>query len=924
MRKHITFGGMTTSATDHESHEGDCALSVNLIHENDALRPMSLFALPLTPLASGSRLVATHHSSGFTHLITEHPTGDNTWMYLWTDVSSPIPHTLTESVTRIDSITAAGDMLCMPCDDGMRYALWLDDEQRYGILTRDDLLYDITITQDDQTLTEVTVPVTPAITRHLDQCDSVVTSRQALLGTLFEGFYEEEESYATGATMVSAQMEAAIEAAAARHGMGTHRHVSLGIAALRLYDGSHVMFSNIFALLPADITDTITVDRQAGLLRATTYLHRHTVTISLRTPNALVSRLASGIDIFLTRPTTFLDMRRALAVDTDTEGHTVSLTFGPKDSSQLLHHLDITKLHLAMTIDMQQLGEPLLLSNITAHHTTADMSDMRRLDITAALSFVHQRRVTLCGTTTLLHSPMELAVRYRYPTLDAPSRLALDETQLATALRGEWTAGHRADITDTATGAEVQLVTKAGGTWGTAWWLDTVQYPLTGMMMYPGHEVTVMEYHLRLPADGGFRYFTTRQQLRPLASKDLAVAVHTPQGQVHRTRHPAYLSLLFQQTRALAYDPLTGLYDTNYWLWQEESADDYEREAAHARRRWPLHSDAGALVTSAEGNPLVFSRQSATRLGGKIRHVVGCTRRSADTLFGDGQYYAFTDTDIWLLRLNGDKWSARQTVCRDMLAEDTIPVVTDDAVAFLSPRGVMLLKGSQASCISSDITGHPLRFSFLPQSSDIMATEPALPPSAAAYPVWTGAFLQGARMCYDAAHNRLWIYNPSTTPEGRQRYTAMLVYSFSSRRWGSIATSMTSSLRQGDDLWVTMESDEGCQLSRVSSDVHRRIPFLVCTRPLALGQRHAYKTLRRVLIRGLFHDRGTAGSHVGMAVYGSNDLYHWRLLATSVSQYFQGTTGTPMKWFRVAAIGSLLPGESIEGVTLFSHCKCDK
>ena len=77
-----------------------------------------------------------------------------------------------------------------------------------------------------------------------------------------------------------------------------------------------------------------------------------------------------------------------------------------------------------------------------------------------------------------------------------------------------------------------------------------------------------------------------------------------------------------------------------------------------------------------------------------------------------------------------------------------------------------------------------------------------------------------------------------------------------------------------------------------------------------------YKTLRRVLIRGLFHDRGTEGSHVGMAVYGSNDLYHWRLLATSKAQYFHGTTGTPMKWFRVVAIGSLLPGESIEGVSM--------
>ena len=52
-----------------------------------------------------------------------------------------------------------------------------------------------------------------------------------------------------------------------------------------------------------------------------------------------------------------------------------------------------------------------------------------------------------------------------------------------------------------------------------------------------------------------------------------------------------------------------------------------------------------------------------------------------------------------------------------------------------------------------------------------------------------------------------------------------------------------------------------------------------------------------------------------MVLYGSNDLFHWYLIKSSVDKYLRGMMGSPYKYFRIALIGSLLPDESISGMS---------
>ena len=908
MKKHITFRGLTTSPTDHEAHEGDCATLTNLIAEDDALRPIGITTEVIGAVGNGTEegtgrssaaVVATHRTAAYTHLITEESDGAEHWRYAWTDAEGS--HPITTLDERARTIANIGHTLCLITDTAITYCIWQSEEEAYATICRDDLLYDIHLTQDDNLSRQASVPISSTIATWLDHPDQLQASRHTVLSQVFPHFYDSEEGYATAATMVAAQMEEACDRMAATLGAGTFHHVCFGIAALRLADGQHLLFSNIFALLPGTLSPTITADRENGNLSMTTDFHRHVITVTMR-ERERAAHLVRSIDIFLTRPTQFLDMRKAIGHTTDSGGRTTSLTFGELPQQSLMQLIDQLAFYPAMTIPIEQSGSELLVQNADYSATPVDLGDMRRWSAGAQVSCSHNGRILLGATTAVVHNPMEIGIRYRYGTV---------------------TAGDHPDIGDSPESITADLITHAvadGAPDSDLWWHSEVAYPMAGMMMAPGAHLRSLEYHLRLPADGGYRYFTTSQPLHPLSRKDLSLAVFGATGGLHRTPRPLCLSLLFQQVRTLVADPVSGGYVQGQLLWQEETAAEYAVCAAKVRQRWPLRCDETLLRATEQGNPFVFPASATVSVGDSaILAITTSTRRSADGLFGDGQYYVLNSSGAWLLRLSGGRWSAQQKATRIGMLPGTQAVCTADAVVYLSEQGVTMLKGSKATCLSDALREPPFRFSTLPYSDSIIATEPALPAHIGRYPNWMGAMLRKARMAYDAANDRLWLlwsteHQPLPTP-----WCGALVCSLRSGTWGTAVARLTSVVCDDNEVWATINDAEGGTMAaRVHLSPTGRQPFLLCTRPLALGKRYAHKSVERLLIRGLFLHRGAGGSHVGVALYGSNDLYHWHLISSSANQYLCCRRGTPYRWFRIAAVGQLLPGESLEECTVMS------
>ena len=895
MRKHIPFGGMTTTPTDHEAHEGDSALALHLLAEDEALRPIGLTTTPTTTLPPGSRLALLHRHGSHTHAIIERTTSDGT-EYRWIDTTDATEGTpLLTTATAANSLCAVGSTLCLIFDDGITYCVWEEARSAYRILHHDDLLYRLTITQDGQQHQEVSLPIEGRLLQYLDHPDEPLATLPTLPGRLFEGFID-GGAYATGATMVATQAAVAIDSEAARAGEGTFHHACLGIATLRLRGGGHLLCSNLFGLWPAAMSDTLTADRTAGTLTWSGWFHRHFLTVNFPNPDA-VACVATGIDIYLTPPLSFLDLHKSLRHTATTAGLTTSLTFAPLDHPALLHLLDSCTFHWSMTVDITQAGQPVMMRPASVAAPAIDLSDLRRGTFGARLAVSHSGQLTIGQIIPIVHHPMEIAIDYRY---------------------GDTIAGIRPDTGGTA-GRTAQLVVKATTcdvTRPEVWWQGEVAYPLAGMMMAPGKMFRQMEYHLKIEETDGTHYYTFSQPLDALNDKSLSTAVYATTGGIHGASQPIWQSLVIQQTKMLTYDPTTETETVSQLLWEEETATDFDQHLLQARHAWTMARQPSTLRTATE-HPLYFPPTTETRVGGGELHALTPhLRRSADGLFGDGQFDAFCSDGIYLLRQNGGRWRAQQSIQRTSLLPDTLPLAVEGGTVFLSARGVMLLKGSEAKCLSDNLGDAPFSPSVLPHFGEIVATEHDIPEAVLHLPHWKEEFFRGAHLLYDPSHHRLWLYNPSCDDSGQRRWPIALACSLRFNTWGFATTTIAATATVEGEQYAIDERQGETVLSRIDFQAQKRWPVLLCTRPWTLGPRYRHATVSHLIVRGLFLDRGAAGSHIGVALYGSNDLHHWQLVGTSAAQYLRRLRGTPYKWFRLVAIGRLLPTESLEEVSI--------
>ena len=825
MKKHITFQTLSLSPSDNESEEGHCALLVNLMPEDGTLHPILPTREEVAEIPSESRLVATHHPNGHIHLILETARDDGTFDYHWQETTSigetPSPHhpmVIATGISHANAFAALGDTLCIALDDDTLLAMWKESEGSYITLGHSDLLYDITLTQDSQVRLHTTLPITPALANHLDHAGAVLTNTPSLPSQVFGDWPCSGDRHITGATMVAAQMECALDQQLAQLGVGAMKHVCFGIAALRLPGGRHLMFSNIFALLPAGLPTTIEADREHDILSMEAWCHRHTITITMRSPHALSSGIVEGVDIFLTRPLRFLDMRQPSDITTDGAGHTTRLTFTHLGRRATLQTLDNAPFHHSMTIHPEETDTPLVVQNIDTGSTPIDLTNLHRNAMGAQWAIAHNNRLTLAATRPMLHSPLEIGIRYRYHTLDTATRQALEADEAEDALSSELVAGIRPDIADLAEGTTATLVVRGITTDPVSrevWWQSEVQYPLPGMMMHPGDHLKELEYHLRLTEGGQTRCYTTRHPLETLTKKGMSVAIFTDSGLAHGTHRPCFLSLLLQQTRNLAYDPSLHAYEESQASWEEETTEDFERHLSKVRDKWPLSMESTLLRTSEQGTPLLQASQATACIGhGTLQGIVTNTRRSADGLYGDGQFYAFTDSGVWLLRFSNGRWNAQQSVTRASMRHPGQMVATSDAVAFISLRGLMLLKGTTCTCISDPLRGQPPSLGQLPHYGEILATEPTLGILPDPLPGWVGAFLDDARLAYDAVNDRLWLFTNHDTP--------MLAYSLRSGAWTMATHSPHDILQDGNDAWWTDLREGCCKVSRLRQRIGER------------------------------------------------------------------------------------------------------
>lgn len=139
-------------------------------------------------------------------------------------------------------------------------------------------------------------------------------------------------------------------------------------------------------------------------------------------------------------------------------------------------------------------------------------------------------------------------------------------------------------------------------------------------------------------------------------------------------------------------------------------------------------------------------------------------------------------------------------------------------------------------------------------------------------------------------------------------YTYAYVFSLKSKMWGMVEHNFSYSINSYPDTKIVTKDNMLLNLSSNKED-YRCGMFI--TSPLKLDSPNVLKTITTIIQRGHFQ-RGD----VSTVLYGSRDLYTWHLIWSSKDHYLRGFRGTPYKYFRIAGLARLTDGKSIFGATI--------
>lgn len=310
------------------------------------------------------------------------------------------------------------------------------------------------------------------------------------------------------------------------------------------------------------------------------------------------------------------------------------------------------------------------------------------------------------------------------------------------------------------------------------------------------------------------------------------------------------------------------------------------------------------IYTSHVNNPFFFPTTGINTIGtGKILGICAAVKALSQGQFGQFPLYAFSTDGVWALEVSSTgSYSAKQPVTREVCVNSESITQMDSAVLFATNRGIMLLSGSQAMCISDSIN-NSVPLSFIPSLprigyakevyiSELQKMQVKLPDSLDIVPFVE--YLSSCRMLFDYTHQRIIVYNPE------QAYA--YVYSLKTQQWGMMLSNISATVNSYPES-LAMNTD--ANLVNFSATEATKSAIFIITRAFKLDDPNVLKTIDALIIRGTFQ-RG----HVGTVLYGSENLFNWHPIYGSWDHHVRGF-GTPYRYFRLVLFGHLENGESI-------------
>lgn len=308
------------------------------------------------------------------------------------------------------------------------------------------------------------------------------------------------------------------------------------------------------------------------------------------------------------------------------------------------------------------------------------------------------------------------------------------------------------------------------------------------------------------------------------------------------------------------------------------------------------------IYTSEVNNPFYFPVTGINTVGtGKILGISTAAKALSQGQFGQFPLYAFTDEGVWALEVNSSGgYSAKQPITRDVCLSSKSITQIDSAVLFTTDRGIMLLQGSQAMCISDVLNGeNAVPITVLPKIDKILEHADLSKGTLRILPFMD--FVRDCRMIYDYEYQRIIAYNNSKEYNCNYAY----IFSLKSKQWGMMQSNIADNVNSYPDALAVLNDGSLVNFSDETDKVYKGI---VVSRPIKLDAYDIHKSVDSIIQRGVFKK-----GHVKSILYASNDLYNWVPVWSSIDHYLRGFRGTPYKYIRIVLLANLSNNEGIAG-----------
>lgn len=899
-RQEVIFQGLTNSPSDYDCQDGELATCLNLINEDGALHPIHqpVVAEPNITLPNNSCSIryvhnVTHANKNHSHYIVN-CTNSSPYSWYWTEKGGDgTPHELNLGDFKVNSVTAIGNIICFVGDKNILYAFWNKDS--YNIFNKNAFNYTFSVTNTSG----VEVDAIAQLGDDFQGCFWTSSfGSQDYDNLIFEG------TKPNGTKTIWNAIDSMINKAMSENGNTYFKYLVFGVVALRLYDGTYSNISNLFVLCPKDNLnnsfyynadkETIKNTEYYKFVRASGYIHRHQINVQLDLTG--IEDFVQGVDVFLTKGTDFLYLDKGYdTTSTETVNNLKkrkgTITFERLKKSALYREFDNLTFYHSIYITKEDLGKNIDLLNVQGTEESLSLADMGRTSIGSSCAIAYNNRLHLANIQNYINDIFSPNPIYEFELNSSGTYFPVEKINtilgnyMDVPLTDEGWYDYGKMNSDT---AEVIAIID-----NKYYYKATVQYPLNPIFVVPFQDAKSVKLYIKhkgkLMDEIGFRNINLHQS----ETFGMSYYIFNAENGIFSFMQKYELSNNGGVLTRRQGDTFTSTSSKFY----DEASQKCDSDGAK------IEQLASLIKVSEAENPFVFPAKNSVQVGSSVISALAAnTRPISEGQFGEAPLYAFTDEGVWVLMLGGEgTYVARQPANREICSNPSGILQIDDAVLYPTNRGIMMQQGRNSICITDQLDGYPFNFMEMKYAKQIIATNET--ESGEISYIRFKDYLKSADMIYDYYDNRIIVFNPN------QAYA--YVYSLKSKMWGTMKNVFSKRVNIYPESYAT--NKEGKILNVYVDEPYFNTPYFLCSRPLTISDKEVYKTIFTCIARGYF--RKEINGKCAMVLYGSNNLFDWYLIKTSINEYLRGIAGSPYKYFRVALIGNLATNESISGLS---------